>query len=228
MVPPSAPSMRRVSVAGPDLSDHPQISSEAFSAGSGVGSFRPSAFSGKDVHVARLRAFVVAVLLLLLLGCEDEPTPDLPEPPSSSAPSPTETGSGPTTSPTPEVLTPEGTVRAWVDARNSALQDGDTTGVRALTHASCQSCIDLITSIEEVYAAGGSFQTKGWRVKASKTRNADGPHPRVTAGLVIAGGRTISEAGAEPVAYERDKRLAVFKVHQVDAAFVVDFVGFLS
>jgi hypothetical protein len=50
----------------------------------------------------------------------------------------------------------------------------------------------------------------------------------VTAGLVIEGGQTVSEAGAEPVAYEREKRLAVFKVHKVDALFVVDFVGFLS
>ena len=91
-----------------------------------------SAFSGKDVHVTRLRALVAVLLLSAALGCEDEPTPNIPDPtPSSSAPSPTETESSPTTSPTPEALTPEETVRAWVDARNQALQNGDTAAVRA-------------------------------------------------------------------------------------------------
>ena len=83
-----------------------------------------SAFSGKDVHVTRLRALVAVLLLSAALGCEDEPTPNIPDPtPSSSAPSPTETESSPTTSP-PEALTPEETVRAWVDAWNQALDDG--------------------------------------------------------------------------------------------------------
>ena len=84
--------------------------------------------------MTRLRTLAMALLLCAALGCEDEPTPNIPDPaPTSSAPSPSETESSPTSSPTAEVLTPEETVRAWVDARNQALQNGDTRAVRALS-----------------------------------------------------------------------------------------------
>jgi hypothetical protein len=176
--------------------------------------------------VARLRAVVVALLLLPALGCEDEPTPDLPDPtPSSSAPSPSETESSPT--PTPAALTPEETVRAWVEARNQALQDGDTDRVRALTDPACEGCMGLITSIEEVYAAGGEYRTKGWRIKSIKAKG--GPsRPTVDTAMVIAGGSTINAAGEAPVPYPTDRRIIVFKLHGYEGALVIDFVGFLS
>jgi hypothetical protein len=204
--------MRRVSVAGPDLSDHPQISSEAFSAGSGVGSFRPSAFSGKDVHVARLRAFVVAVLLLLLLGCEDEPTPNLPEPPSSSAPSPTETGSGPTTSPTPEVLTPEGTVRAWVDAWNHALRSGETADLEGLGSPDCRNCSNYVATIEDVISAGGEFSGGEWSIVELSADQTATDQARVIVGMSVAAGATVNAAGEDPVVFDAEQRGVVYEL----------------
>ncbi|MBJ7358750.1 DUF6318 family protein [Nocardioides sp.] len=210
------------------MSGHPQISAEAFSAAPGVGTFGSSAFSGKDVLVARLRALVVALVLTTLVACEDEPSPDIADPtPSSSAPSPSESASSPTSSPTVEELSPEETVRAWVDARNQALQDGDTGQVRALTDPTCEGCIGLIESIEEVYEAGGEYRTKGWRIKSMKSKGA-ASRPTVDAAMVIAGGSTINAAGEAPVAYPPDRRIVVFKLHAANGALVIDFVGFLS
>lgn len=179
--------------------------------------------------MTRRGALAVVALLCGLAACKDEPTPDIPDPtPSSTSPSVSESASPTTPTETPEVLTPEETVRAWVAARNQALRDGETSGVRALTDPSCSSCVDLITSIEEVYAAGGRFETKGWTVKAAATKRPNGSRPQIDVAMVIAGGQTVNEAGAEPVVYEQDKRIVVFKVHPVENGFLVDFVGFLS
>jgi hypothetical protein len=174
----------------------------------------------------RCRAVIAAAAVLAALAaCEDEPTPDIPDPtPSSASPSPSE--SSPTSSPTPEVLTPEETVRAWVDARNQALQDGDTSHVRALTDPDCQACLGLITSIEEVYEAGGRYETKGWRIKSLRVSGSE--RPKVDTAMVIAGGTTINAAGEAPVTYPPDRRILVFRLHEDGEGFLVDFVGFLS
>jgi hypothetical protein len=229
--PPGVPSMRRVSGSDPRLSGHPQIWSEAFSAGSGVGSFGSVGFSGKDVHVARLRALsaalLTAALLSAVLGCEDEPEPDIADPtPSSTAPSPSETQSSPTTSPTPEALTPEETVRAWVDARNQALQDGDTGAVRALSSSECRSCDELIKPIEQIYAAGGNFDTAGWSIAG--IRQTSNKPIKVSTGIDFAAGTTISEPGAPPVVYEAEKHAIRFELVRSADALQVSLVLFLS
>ena len=64
----------------------------------------------------------LAVLMAVgCAGCSDDPEPDF-APPESTSPAPTD----PTTSSTteePERLSPEETVRAWVEARNIAVQN---------------------------------------------------------------------------------------------------------
>lgn len=179
--------------------------------------------------MGRRGAFVAVVLLCGLVACDDEPTPDIPDPtPSSTSPSVTESVSPATPTETPAALTPEETVRAWVAARNAALGSGETDELRALTDLACTSCVDLIDSIEEVYAAGGHYETTGWRIKSATTRRPEGPRPQVDAAVVIAGGQTVNEAGADPVIYGPEKRIVVFKVHQSDGEYLIDFVGFLS
>jgi len=178
--------------------------------------------------VAGRRALAVALLLATLgSACDDEPEPDIADPsPSSSAPSPSESESSPSTSPTPEALTPEETVRAWVDARNQALQDGDTTDVRTLSAADCRSCDELIKPIESTFAAGGSFATDGWSIGGIR-KTSDQPI-RIVTGMDIAGGTTIPEAGGTPVDYQAEKHAIRFELIDTEGALQVSLVLFLS
>jgi len=177
--------------------------------------------------VARLRALVVALLLLPVLGCEDEPTPDLPGPtPSSSVPSPSETESSPT--PTPAALTPEETVRAWVDARNQALQDGDISGAEALSAPNCGSCENSLGPIRDVYANGGHYETKGWRVASSEVTRETANSATIATGLVYEAGTTVPAAGGEPVSYDVERHIAEFQLSRIGGLWLVAFIGYLS
>jgi hypothetical protein len=185
---------------------------------------------GKDsvvVGVCKPRLPVlVAGLVLVLAGCSgDDPEPKMA--PTESVAS-TPSTSAPTVSPSVDPLSPEETVRAWVKARNAALQDGDTAAVRALSSSTCESCFGLIEPIEKIYADGGHFETKGWRVAAAKERGAGSERASVDTALVFAGGRTVSEAGAAPVRYASEKHIVVFKLAIVDDEWRVKFLGFLS
>ena len=73
-----------------------------------------------------LLAALAMLTLVVCAGCNDDPEPDF-APPESTSPAPTP----PTTSepPEPERLSPEETVRAWVEARNVGAQDGALTQV---------------------------------------------------------------------------------------------------
>ncbi|WP_206051758.1 DUF6318 family protein, partial [Nocardioides ferulae] len=123
---------------------------------------------------------------------------------------------------------PVETVRAWIDARNRAMASGDTSAVEALTLRGCESCYGLIDPIKDAYDAGGYFRTEGWRVVRAQVRSNRPDRARVNTAVRIAGGRTLSEAGGEPVVYPPDKRLVVFKLTRGDDGWLVSFTGFLS
>lgn len=180
--------------------------------------------------MGRRSAFVAVVLLCGLVACDDEPTPDIPDPtPSSTSPSVTDSVSPTTPTETPAALTPEETVRAWVAARNQALQDGDTTALRLLSQDPCETCEEHIRPIEDVFAAGGSFDTPGWAVDSAKVDGSEGDETRVNAAVTMAAGSTIQEAGAEPVTYPEDKRIMVFRLRPSDSgSLLVSFIGYIS
>src|SRR4051794_21506113 len=119
--------------------------------------------------VTRFRSVATALLLppVLALGaCSgDDPEPRLAAPSSSSA-SPSGTSAP---------LNPVEAFSAWVDARNRALQSGDTAAVEALSAPSCRTCRNAIAPIKQVFQNGGRFNTEGWTVVASrlKARSAD-------------------------------------------------------
>lgn len=178
--------------------------------------------------MARLRALVVALLVCALVACEDEPTPDIPDPtPSSSAPSPTESETSPSPSP-PEALTPEQTVRAWVKARNQALQDGDTTAVEALGSTTCESCDFAIQPIKDVYGAGGHFETEGWTLSGVTLVKETKRKAVVDAGLTYEAGRTIPEAGASPVSYEIERHIVEFTLVREGGTWLLDLIVYFS
>ena len=176
---------------------------------------------------------VIAVLLAgcLLAGCSNEdPKPNIADPTTSAPTSPlvSVSTSPPTSSSPPSAsLDPEQTVRAWIAARNQALQDGDTTAVDALSAPDCRSCEEANKVIREVYAAGGSFHTPGWTVVAAKQKEGASP-VQVDTALTFAAGQTTPSAGADPVSYGEEKHIVTFKLSKVDGNFRVQLVLFLS
>jgi hypothetical protein len=174
--------------------------------------------------VSRTRATLTALTLiptLLVAGCSD----DDPKPKFEPTPSPSSTSPSSTATP---ALGPEETVRAWVDGRNAALANGDLAQVLALTSSRCKSCEGILNPIRQVYDNGGSFDTAGWRIVASRIKSKKATKVTVSAGLEFAAGRTVPEAGAEPVVYDAEKHIVVFKLIESNEAWAVDYVGFLS
>jgi len=177
----------------------------------------------------RLRcAVAAAVTACLLVACnDDEPEPKVGDPtPSTSSSAPTVS-----TSPTetqPAELDPEQTVQAWVDARNRALQDGDTAEAEALVSDSCETCNDSLQPIRDVYAQGGHFETTGWTVLASQVEDESATKAKVSAGIEYAAGQTFPEAGSDPVIYEAEKHVVVFRLIMESGSWRLSFIGYLS
>lgn len=174
-----------------------------------------------------LRTLVVGVVLAVLLAACTDDDPDPKIAPSETVAS-TPSSSAPTTSPSPDPLTPEETVRAWVKAQNEALSTGDTSDMRRLSAPQCRGCQNFAETIEQVYAAGGRYETDGWTVVEAKARSLKARPVVVTTGVSVAGGRTTPEAGADPVVYDEEVHLMVFKLVPHQDAWWVLFIGFVS
>jgi hypothetical protein len=175
------------------------------------------------VNRSRSAIVVAAVALVLLAGaCSEDPKPKFAPPESSS------TATSESTSAEPSPSNPVGTVRAWVAARNAALDSGDTRAVEGLSARGCTTCSGLIDPIKRIYAAGGHFETSGWRIMKAKPRDTAGSKPVVDTAISIAGGATVTEAGGEPNKYPREEHLVVFKLARDSDAWGIKFVGFLS
>jgi hypothetical protein len=174
--------------------------------------------------VTRTRTVLTALscLSVLALGAcsEDDPEPKFAPTPSTSAPT------SPTTSPTS--VDPEHTVRAWIEAQNTALRTGETDDLKALSATSCRGCSDFIRPIESVYEDGGHFTTKGWTVVTAEARPQTSAPVVVDVAVSIAGGETVIESGADPVVYGTDKKIMTFKVDDDGQGMKVTFVGFVE
>lgn len=113
-----------------------------------------------------MRHLVAAVVAVVVLGgCADDPTPRFEADPSES---PSESAST-----TPDVREPweeksdEGAiafVEHWVDEFNAMRASGDTSTLADLSSSRCDSCSSSLEYAEEIYGAGGSLETDGWKV----------------------------------------------------------------
>jgi hypothetical protein len=153
-------------------------------------------------------------LATLVAGClvgacsDDDPKPDISDPtPTVSSTAPTEVTTSPTVAPS---QSPEETLKAWVDAENEALATGSTEALRAFESAKCQGCDDFPKPIEQVYAAGGSFQGGMWKLVNSHVEDISSTTAQLTAAVRVAGGTTVSQAGADPVHYKPQNHLMSF------------------
>jgi hypothetical protein len=183
---------------------------------------------GKDSVVVGVRKprlpVLVAGLVLVLAGCSgDDPEPKMA--PTESVAS-TPSTSAPTVSPSVDPLSPEETVRAWVKAQNEALSSGDTSAARDLSATPCEACDGMLDPIDRVYAAGGHFETRGWKIDRLKLARTEKRRSVVNTAITIAGGRTVNAAGEPPVIYEVERSIVRFKLIRVDDQWFVSFIGF--
>ncbi|MCR6033564.1 hypothetical protein GGQ22_19315 [Nocardioides sp. zg-579] len=170
-----------------------------------------------------LGALTLTIALALSACTGDDPEPTFAPEPSASA-----TTSPAAASPTPVAQSPEDAVRAWVEARNRALQNGDTSGVESLSSPSCSTCEDLVEPIEAVYGSGGRFQTPGWEIAGLEVQSETDTHANLTVGLTYAAGSTIPSEGASPVEYGAENHMATFRLRHGGGRWLVDFIGYLS
>lgn len=120
------------------------------------------------MFVRRLMTAVVVCLLSLgVVSCaEEKPTPRFAEP-TSAAPSPTEAESAP-----PERESAEDFIRRWVALSNDMQSTGDTSAFLRVSR-SCADCRTFASSVEQVYADGGSIDFAGSTI-AKLRRAANG------------------------------------------------------
>lgn len=164
----------------------------------------------------------------LLAACSSDPQPKFEDSPS---PSPSASSASPvveSSSPAKPAQTPEDVVRAWIDARNSALKDGDVESVRGLSTTRCRTCEDSYGPIAEVFADGGRYETAGWTVVALKVDDQSTQKAEVSVALRYEAGQTVTSAGAAPVSYGVERHIAKFRLRSIDDEWRVDFIGYLS
>lgn len=173
--------------------------------------------------VTRTRTVLTALTctsVLALGACSgDDPEPKFAPTPTPTAPT--------SPSPTDEAMSPEDTVRAWVDAQNHALRTGDTGAMKSLSADGCRGCDDFTNPIEQVYRDGGHFSTDGWTVEGTHLKSTADPSV-VDLAVTIAGGRTTAKAGAQPVTYESEKELLVVKLVPDGDSWAISFIGFIT
>ena len=97
----------------------------------------------------------VLVAVLVLAGCQDEPEPRFEPTPSDSS-SPTD----PETSEEPQAQTAEEFIDEWFDLAVEIQNTGDSEPLLEVSEG-CRPCKSLITSVEAIYADGGSVRDPG-------------------------------------------------------------------
>lgn len=179
--------------------------------------------------MSRTRSVLATLLVACVLGAcsDDDPKPDIEDPTPSAASSSAGVSTSPTTSPSVR-LTPDETVKAWVNAWNAALQSGDTGPLAEHETSDCRNCADLARVIEDVVAAGGSFSGGEWTIVSTKTIRVSDKRVKVNVALSVAAGSTINSAGEDPVTYEADKRIAVYELEERSGIWLIDAIELLS
>lgn len=177
--------------------------------------------------LVRLVAPLAALTLALAACSDDDPDPRVDPTPTTptSTVTPTPDPSG-TTEPGP--LGPMETVRAWVQARNHLVQSGDATAVDRLSASDCSTCRDSTDPVEQVYVAGGHYETHGWRIAAMKVTARNRSSAEVSAGLVYTAGQTVPSAGVEPVSYGIERHIAKFRLTKEGGLWKLRFLLYVS
>jgi hypothetical protein len=123
-----------------------------------------------NTRINRLLTAVTLAVGLAVSGCTGDPAKPTPlgTPTASTSMTPTPTAPAPPTLP-PEA---EGTTaksakrfaRYYISVVNFSSRTGDTDRLTSLGQSGCQSCSAIAKNIHDVYSAGGSITSDGWKV----------------------------------------------------------------
>lgn len=145
------------------------------------------------------------VVALLLAACQGNPEPPpLDGTPTSPSPSRTTspTVAAPSLPPEAEGTSPTAAkafVRHYVDLVNYAMATGDTGPISNLSLSSCNTCMAIISRIDDVYSSGGRLAGAGWKVRTVSpvTTPARDSH-LIAVGIDISGQVAYESGGATP------------------------------
>lgn len=201
-------------------------------------------FSGSGRRIAALAA---CAPLLLVGACSDDPAdgadPD-PTPtdsgsasasPSASesaseSPSPKPTKKYPEDKPAAEISA-ERVIHLWFQAYGQAINTGDTTRMRHMSGPGCRQCNQFANEIEDLEEAGGGIQTVKTPNKVIGTKLVEAKTPENVVYRVevrVAGGRTVTQTGAEPIKFKAEVYEFNFVMSVRDDRWVVKQMGFAS
>jgi hypothetical protein len=82
--------------------------------------------------------------------------------------------------------------------------------------------------VEAIYAAGGSFDGGQWTIAALKQLSQSSPSAKVSLGVDVAAGSTVTESGGEPTPYPATKHLLTFTLVKTDLDWKVSVIEVLS
>lgn len=180
---------------------------------------------GRRMLIRAVAVAVPAVVALGAAGCGGEPEPRFappaePSPSASATASPSESATGEPAKP----LSREETVRAWVEARNAALQDGDTSAVRDLYAPGCEGCAAFVDPIDSAYDDGGYFKTPGWTVQKTLIVEPSVVDMRARA----AAGTSRGSSADKPVTFPEAIRDLRFGVRKNAGRWLITSIGVLQ
>ncbi len=165
-------------------------------------------------------------------GCDSNPTPK-PLTPAALATDPASSAEGPQSAPPTAPAMPvaaQGTgpraakafVRHWIETLNYAVSTGDTSQVRVLSMADCESCNAMTDKVDLVYHRGGEFRGKGWVIRTirfqpyqPKTR------PVLSVGLFVAPQTMIGRAGETLQRFPGGRNLITFRLKRAGSGWRV-------
>lgn len=170
---------------------------------------------------SRVRRSVVAIATAGLLGfagvgctSSDDPPEPAPLPTESPGPSGSELESAPTPPPEAKEKSRKGAktfIRAYIETVNYATRSGDVAPLRAMATSECQSCTDVADRIESVYDAGGSIESKGWRISSiAPVPGQPSLRPVIDIGLLLSPQVVVASAVAEPERFDGGRLPATF------------------
>ncbi|MCD4527139.1 DUF6318 family protein [Nocardioides sp. cx-173] len=170
----------------------------------------------------RLAALLVATTLVAAACSDDAPEPRV-EPTPSASPTESALTPSPSSSESDAPITAVQAVRNWVAERNLALSSGDTSALRKLASPGCSTCEPYVDLIEDVYEAGGEYNTTGWTVDRAKELKPG----EVTAAITMGGGSMVPSSGAEADEYGEEKAIFRFRLTSDMDTPAITFIGLI-
>lgn len=172
-------------------------------------------------------AAVAVTVPVLVDGCTQDTGPK-----PSPLPSTTKSASPTSTAPTPPVMPAEakGTsaksakafARHYVDLINFSSKSGDTATLDAASDPACESCAAISKNIRDIYDAGGSITSHGWKLRsATLVPQQPKSRPILDLGIIQAPERVVRASGQAPKRFPGGKQPMTMHLIMRQNAWVV-------